>query len=95
MTEWLPGLTVAYNVTDQWVTYANAQKSLRAPQIAYIRGLGEEGSELAWNYEVGARYTQDATSFNAALYRIDFEDQLQWQSSTQTFDNIGKHFTKV
>ncbi|EVU12873.1 tonB-dependent siderophore receptor family protein [Vibrio parahaemolyticus V-223/04] len=90
MTEWLPGLTVAYNVTDQWVTYANAQKSLRAPQIAYIRGLGEEGSELAWNYEVGARYTQDATSFNAALYRIDFEDQLQWQSSTQTFDNIGK-----
>ncbi|MBE3798552.1 TonB-dependent receptor, partial [Vibrio parahaemolyticus] len=30
------------------------------------------------------------TSFNAALYRIDFEDQLQWQSSTQTFDNIGK-----
>ncbi|TON77583.1 hypothetical protein CGH50_29590, partial [Vibrio parahaemolyticus] len=48
VTEWLPGLTVAYNVTDQWVTYANAQKSLRAPQIAYIRGLGEEGSELAW-----------------------------------------------
>ncbi|HHF3093610.1 TPA: TonB-dependent siderophore vibrioferrin receptor PvuA [Vibrio diabolicus] len=90
VTEWLPGLTVAYNVTDQWVTYVNAQKSLRAPQIAYIRGLGEEGSELAWNYEVGARYTQDATSFNAALYRIDFEDQLQWQSSTQTFDNIGK-----
>ncbi|MGR5210830.1 TonB-dependent receptor family protein [Vibrio rotiferianus] len=90
VTEWLPGLTVAYHLTEQWVGYANAQKSLRAPQIAYIRGLGEEGSELAWNYELGARYNQDSTSFNAALYRIDFKDQLQWQSATQTFDNIGK-----
>lgn len=90
VTEWLPGLTLAYHFNDQWIGYANAQKSLRAPQIAYIRGLGEEGSELAWNYELGARYTHGATSFNAALYRIDFKDQLQWQSSTQTFDNIGK-----
>ncbi|MGR5058443.1 TonB-dependent receptor family protein [Vibrio rotiferianus] len=90
VTEWLPGLTVAYHLTDQWVGYANAQKSLRAPQIAYIRGLGEEGSELAWNYELGARYNQETTSFNAVLYRIDFKDQLQWQSATQTFDNIGK-----
>ncbi|UUM32016.1 TonB-dependent receptor family protein [Vibrio japonicus] len=90
VTEWLPGLTVAYHFNDQWLGYANAQKSLRAPQIAYIRGLGEEGSELAWNYELGARYTQGTTSFNAALYRIDFKDQLQWQSATQTFDNIGK-----
>ncbi|MFM2627437.1 TonB-dependent siderophore receptor [Vibrio chagasii] len=90
VTEWLPGLTVAYHLTEQWVGYTNAQKSLRAPQIAYIRGKGEEGSELAWNYELGARYNQDSTSFNVALYRIDFKDQLQWQSATQTFDNIGK-----
>lgn len=90
VTEWLPGLTVAYHLTEQWVGYTNAQKSLRAPQIAYIRGKGEEGSELAWNYELGARYNQESTSFNVALYRIDFEDQLQWQSATQTFDNIGK-----
>lgn len=90
VTEWLPGLTVAYNVNEQWVTYANAQKSLRAPQIAFIRGKGEEGSELSWNYELGARYTQGTTSFNAALYRIDFEDQLQYQVATATFDNIGK-----
>lgn len=90
VTEWLPGITVAYHLTEQWVGYANAQKSLRAPQIAYIRGLGEEGSELAWNYELGARYNQDLTSFSAALYRIEFKDQLQWQSATQTFENLGK-----
>jgi len=90
VTEWLPGLTIAYQLTEQWIGYANAQKSLRAPQIAYIRGLREEGSELAWNYELGARFTQGESSFNLALYQIDFEDQLQWQSATQTFDNIGK-----
>ena len=90
VTEWLPGLTLAYNLTEQWVAYTNAQKSLRAPQIAYIRGKGEEGSELAWNYELGARYTQDSTSFNVALYRIDFKDQLVWNSTTQYFDNVGK-----
>ena len=83
----------AIRVTKAFIPYFRQKKAglfITTPQIAYIRGLGEEGSELAWNYEVGARYTQDATSFNAALYRIDFEDQLQWQSSTQTFDNIGK-----
>lgn len=90
ITELLPGLTLAYNITDAWVGYANTQKSLRAPQIAYIRGKGEEGSELAWNYELGARFTEDQNSFNVSLYRIDFKDQLQWQSATQTFDNIGK-----
>ncbi|WP_339388373.1 TonB-dependent siderophore receptor [Vibrio caribbeanicus] len=90
VTEWLPALTVAYNFTEQWVGYVNAQKSLRAPQIANIRGFGKEGSELAWNYELGARYTQDSTSFNIALYRIDFKDQLQWKKTTQTFENIGQ-----
>ncbi|EDK28695.1 ferric vibrioferrin receptor [Vibrionales bacterium SWAT-3] len=90
VTEWLPGLTVAYHLTEQWVGYTNAQKSLRAPQIAYIRGKGEEGSELAWSYELGARYNQDSTSFKISLYRIDFEDQLQPQKETGTFENIGK-----
>ncbi|MEZ9060196.1 TonB-dependent receptor family protein [Vibrio pelagius] len=90
VTEWLPGLTVAYHLSEQWVGYTNAQKSLRAPQIAYVRGKGEEGSELAWNYELGARYNLDTTSFNIAFYRIDFEDQLQYQVPTRTFENIGK-----
>lgn len=90
VTEWLPGLTVAYHLTEQWVGYTNAQRSLRAPQIAFIRGRGQEGSELAWNYELGARYNKDSSSLNVALYRIDFEDQLQSQSATQSFVNIGK-----
>lgn len=93
VTEWLPGLTASYALDKRddtlWTIYANAQKSLRTPQIAYIRGKGEEGSELAWNYEVGTRYTNDELQANIGLYRIDFKDQLQWNSAEQSFDNVG------
>ncbi|HHF2996721.1 TPA: TonB-dependent receptor family protein [Vibrio diabolicus] len=89
-TELLPGVTIAYNWNEQWLSYANAQKSLRVPQLVNVRGVGEENSELAWNYELGVRYVQDLTSFNAALYRIDFKDQLQWQSGINTSENIGR-----
>ncbi|WP_443147338.1 TonB-dependent receptor family protein [Photobacterium sp. MCCC 1A19761] len=90
VSELLPGLTLAYHLTEEWVGYANGQRSLRAPQIAYIRGKGEEGMELAWNYELGTRFTGEESTFNIALYRIDFEDQLQWNSGEQSFDNIGE-----
>ena len=94
ITEWLPGLTTSYalNKSDDnlWLIYANAQKSLRTPQIANIRGIGEEGSELAWNYEIGTRYTTDNLQANLGLYRIDFKDQLQWNSAEQSFDNVGR-----
>ena len=60
-----------------------------AKKIAYIRGLGEEGSELAWNYEVGARYTQDATSFNAALYRLSYH--LSGTPCEKVAKDIGEH----
>ncbi len=90
INEVLPGITAAYHVTDEWVAYANAQKSLRAPQIAQVRGAGKEEGEVSWNYELGARFTQGQSSFNAALFQVDYKDQLQWQSATQTFDNIGE-----
>ncbi|MFM2483554.1 TonB-dependent siderophore receptor [Celerinatantimonas yamalensis] len=89
INELLPGLTVSYNLTDDWVTYTDAQKSLRAPQISSIRGKGNKGGELSWNYEVGTRYTHERNSFNVSLYRINFKDQLQWESASQTFKNIG------
>jgi len=94
ITEWLPGLTTSYALNESddtlWIIYANAQKSLRTPQIAYIRGKGEESSELAWNYEMGTRYTTDNLQANLGLYRIDFKDQLQWNSAEQSFDNVGR-----
>lgn len=90
INETLPGITLAYDLTGQWTAYGNAQKSLRAPQIAQVRGTGQEEGEVSWNYELGARYSHGQNSLNVALYRVDYQDQLQWQSATQSFDNIGK-----
>lgn len=90
INEALPGLTVAYSLNDDWVSYANAQKSLRAPQISSIRGDGNKDGELSWNYEIGARYTHGRNAFNVALYRIDYKDQLEWIAAEQTFENAGK-----
>jgi Fe(3+) dicitrate transport protein len=91
VTESLPGLTVGYELSDQWFLYANAQRSLRVPQISVIRGTGKEASELAWNYEIGARHDlTDNASIALSLYRIDFEDQLLYNSTLQSFDNVGE-----
>ncbi|TNE83952.1 MAG: TonB-dependent siderophore receptor [Gammaproteobacteria bacterium] len=91
VTEELPGLTIGYETEGNWFFYGNAQRSLRVPQIAVIRGTSDEGAELAWNYEMGFRYQPSATgSLGFSVYRIDFEDQLIYNSTKQSFDNVGE-----
>ncbi|WP_461480680.1 TonB-dependent receptor family protein [Porticoccus sp.] len=91
VTEALPGLTIGYETEGDWFFYGNAQRSLRVPQIAVIRGTSDEGSELAWNYELGFRYQPTLTSsLGFSVYRIDFEDQLIYNSTNQSFDNVGE-----
>ena len=88
--EWLPGLTVGYQANDAWYVYANAQKSLRPPQVTQIVKEGAVGAELAWNYETGVRYTPwDGMRVDFNLYRIDFDDQIVYNATTDRFDNLG------
>lgn len=88
--EWLPGLTVGYQANDAWYVYANAQKSLRPPQVTQIVKEGAVGAELAWNYETGVRYTPwDGMRVDFNLYRIDFDDQIAYNATTDRFDNLG------
>ena len=88
--EWLPGLTVGYQANDTWYVYANAQKSLRPPQVTQIVKEGAVGAELAWNYETGVRYTPwDGMRVDFNLYRIDFDDQIVYNATTDRFDNLG------
>jgi len=87
----LPGLTVGYQFSPQWYGYADAQKSLRAPQVTQIVFGDNLDSELAWNYEAGVRYTpDDALNLSAALYRIDFKNQIELDNTTRTYGNLGK-----
>ncbi|TWC31338.1 Fe(3+) dicitrate transport protein [Pseudomonas sp. SJZ079] len=88
--EWLPGLSLGYQLTDAWFAYANAQKSLRAPQITSIVKDGDVAAELAWNYETGVRYTPwQGLRVDLGLYRIDFEDQIEYNRSNDRFENLG------
>ena len=88
--EWLPGLTVGYQANEAWYVYANAQKSLRPPQVTQIVKEGAVGAELAWNYETGMRYTPwDGMRVDFNLYRIDFDDQIAYNATTDRFDNLG------
>lgn len=88
--EWLPGLSAGYQLSADWFVYANAQQSLRVPQITSIVKDGDVAAELAWNYESGVRYTPwDGLRLDLGLYRIDFADQIEYNRSTDRFENLG------
>lgn len=90
--QWLPGITLGYQATPSWFLYANAQKSLRAPQFTQIVKGGQRGAELAWNYESGVRYTPWTTlSLQADYYRIDYTDsKIIYDNASATFVNLGR-----
>lgn len=88
--EWLPGITVGFQASDDWFVYANAQKSLRPPQVTQIVKEGQVGAELAWNYETGVRYTPwDGLRVDLGVYRIDFDDQIVYDATSDRFVNLG------
>lgn len=90
-TQWLPGLTVGYQLTPEWFLYADMQKSLRPVQVTQIVKGGDVSSELAWNYESGVRYTPaENLSLHAGLYRIDYKDQISYDSVSDSYLNIGR-----
>lgn len=89
--QWLPGLTLGYQLTDEWFLYADTQKSVRPAQVTQVVKGGDVSSELAWNYEGGVRYMPTKNvSLQTGLYRIDYKDQISYNSSTDSYDNIGR-----
>ncbi|MFV8572470.1 TonB-dependent receptor family protein [Marinobacter sp. SBS5] len=89
--EWLPGLTVGLQASDELFVFANSQRSLVPVQIAQTTREGEVANETAWNHELGARLqvTPDLLS-SATLFRIDYEDQIQFNRSTSRYENLGE-----
>lgn len=91
MNSFLPGLSIGYQATNEVFLFTNAQRSLRAPQVAQVRKEGDLAVELAWNYEAGIRFEpNDNFSVNSTVYRIDYKDQIEYVSSTQSFNNLGR-----
>ncbi|WP_273425920.1 TonB-dependent siderophore receptor [Marinobacter sp.] len=89
--ELLPGLTVGYQATRDLFVFANSQRSLVPVQIAQTTREGAVANETAWNYELGARIdvTPDLLS-SATLFRLDYDDQIQFNRSTSRFENLGE-----
>jgi Fe(3+) dicitrate transport protein len=87
----LPGLTVGYQASPEWFFYADAQRSLRPPQVTQIVYGNNLQSELAWNYELGTRFVpSEDLSINVDLYRINFNNQIQYNNTTNSYFNLGK-----
>lgn len=90
-SELLPGLSVGYRATDNMFMFANAQRSLVPVQTAQVTREGDVANETAWNYEVGARYRFNANNeATVTLFRIDYQDQIQFNRSTSRFENLGE-----
>jgi len=92
--ELLPSLTIGYEFSNEWFAYANAQKSLKTPQISQLSAANQEDilvSEISWNYEAGLRFTPTKrTNVSLALYRIGFENKIEFNSDESQYENIGE-----
>jgi Fe(3+) dicitrate transport protein len=89
--ELLPGLTLGLQATDDVFLFANAQKSLVPVQIAQATRAGDVANETAWNYELGARWQlAPAVATSATLFRIDYQDQIQFNKAADRFENLGE-----
>lgn len=87
----LPGLTVGYAPAPGWYLYADAQRSLRAPQVTQIVFGDNLDSEIAWNYEAGVRrFVGQALLLDVGAYRIDFDNQIALDNTTRTYRNLGR-----
>lgn len=90
-SELLPGLTIGYQANKDLFLFTNAQRSLVPVQTAQITREGEVANETAWNYEIGARHRAAKNlATSATLFQIDYEDQIQFNSDTSRYENLGK-----
>jgi Fe(3+) dicitrate transport protein len=81
---------VGYAPTASVYLFADAQRSLRAPQVTQIIYGNNLNSELAWNYEVGGRWMPDRhTTISLTAYRIDFNNQIQLDNTSRNYVNLG------
>jgi len=90
-SEVLPGITAGYEANQQLFLFANTQRSLVPVQTAQVTRDGDVANETAWNYELGGRYQLNSSlSTTTTLFRIDYEDQIQFNSGTSRFENLGE-----
>jgi len=81
ITQWIPGVGATFEAVPGTVVFAGAHRGFAPPGVADIvsaaGGSVDLDAELSWNYELGLRSMPvDGISLEAALFRMDFENQI-------------------
>lgn len=93
--EWLPSVGLNYVVTDSLALFSSYNRSFGSVQHLQLN-LQEKANtldpELADSYELGLRYKTERISLEATLFRIDFDNQLVFNSTKgkKFWENRGK-----
>ncbi|MBC3885218.1 TonB-dependent receptor family protein [Undibacterium griseum] len=90
-TDWLPGIDVGYQVSNDVFLFANTHKSLRPVQFTQITYGGDLAAEHAKNYEAGARWAA-TPELDLALtaFRFQFDNKLEFVNANVGFRNLGQ-----
>lgn len=90
--DWLPGLDIGYQATEQVFVFSNYHKSLRPVQYTQIVFNGSDlAAERAKNYEIGIRVRPTRTiDTSLTAFRFDFDNKLEFVNSTVGFRNLGE-----
>lgn len=83
-SEWLPGASFTYDVSDNWQVLAGVHKG-----FSPLGGGAKENQEpeTSTNYEAGVRYNQGAFFVEAVGFYSDFNDTTQQCSIANPCDN--------
>jgi Fe(3+) dicitrate transport protein len=81
ISEWIPGIGATFEAAPGTVAFAGVHRGFAPPGVADVvtaaGGSVDLDPELSWNYELGLRSTPlDGLSFEATLFRMDFENQI-------------------
>ncbi|WP_235602852.1 TonB-dependent receptor family protein [Piscirickettsia litoralis] len=90
LSQLLPGLTVGYQISQPIYLFANAQRSLLAPQLSQVANSNGQSlaAEKAWNYELGSRIAfNKQVNTTITLFKTDFSDKIEKQGNDLV--NIG------
>lgn len=89
--DWLPGLDVGYQASQDVFLFANAHKSLRPVQFTQITFGGDLAAERAKNFEAGARWAATpALDLALTAFRFQFDNKLEFVNATVGFRNLGE-----
>jgi Fe(3+) dicitrate transport protein len=81
LTQWIPGLGVAYNFGSKTTVFAGVHRGFAPPRtediISNTGGVVQLDPELSWNYEAGMRsLVHPGVRLETTYFRMDYENQI-------------------